>query len=228
MLRTLAPVILASVLAAADSSTAAPVDPDQARASFLIGVQHAMRTQTAEVVNGYGLDREEFLKGMAYALGEMDQSAFADAQAVMQRFQQGQQARHLARVEADKKWLTENGAKPGITTTKSGLQYQVLTAGPGTGASAAQGMEVTCHYEGRRLDGLVFDSSIKRGEPATFTVGKVIPGWNEALALMKPGDKWRLFIPSELAYGNQPRGASIRADEVLVFDLELLAVGGRR
>lgn len=119
------------------------------------------------------------------------------------------------------KFLAENKQKPGIVTTASGLQYQVMVAGTGEKPTSADRVKV--HYQGSLLDGTVFDSSVKRGEPATFGVTQVISGWVEALQLMPVGSKWKLFIPSELAYG--PQGPpSIGPDQLLIFEVELLEI----
>ena len=120
-------------------------------------------------------------------------------------------------------FLAENGKKPGVTTTASGLQYQELKAG--SGDSPKMGDSVQVHYRGTVLSGTEFDSSYKRNAPATFEVGHVIPGWNEALQLMKPGAKWRLFIPPQLAYDlRPPPGSGIPPGSMLLFDVELLSV----
>jgi FKBP-type peptidyl-prolyl cis-trans isomerase len=121
------------------------------------------------------------------------------------------------------KFLAENGRKPGIRTTASGLEYQELKAG--SGDSPKMGDSVSVHYRGTLLDGTEFDSSYKRGQPATFEVGHVIPGWNEALQLMKPGAKWKLYIPPQLAYDlRPPQGSGIGPGSMLVFEVELLSV----
>ena len=129
------------------------------------------------------------------------------------------------RVEMGQAFLVENGAKEGITTTESGLQYKVLVEGEGD--SPTLGNSVSVHYTGRLLDGTVFDSSIERGEPAEFPVSGVIPGWTEALQLMKPGGKFEVWIPSALAYGERGAGADIGPNEVLNFEMELLAIVGQ-
>ncbi|MFN3588669.1 MAG: FKBP-type peptidyl-prolyl cis-trans isomerase [Spirosomataceae bacterium] len=122
---------------------------------------------------------------------------------------------------AGAKFLAENKVKPGIMTTASGLQYQILVAGTGEKPTSADRVKV--HYQGSLLDGTIFDSSIKRGEPTTFGVTQVISGWVEALQLMPVGSKWKLFIPSELAYG--PQGPpSIGPDQLLIFEVELLEI----
>lgn len=112
----------------------------------------------------------------------------------------------------------------GWVTTASGLRYQVLASGPGTGQSPAPYDSVTVHYKGTLTNGAVFDSSLDRGQPATFGVGQVIPGWTEALQLMKPGDKWMLYIPSQLAYGSRAVGGKIPANSDLLFQVELLKI----
>lgn len=123
--------------------------------------------------------------------------------------------------EAGRKFLDENGKRVEVRTTASGLQYEVLKEGTGLQPAAAD--QVTVHYTGKLIDGTVFDSSVERGEPATFGVTQVIPGWVEALQLMKEGAKYRLFIPSQLAYG--PNGAGpIAPNSTLIFDVELIKV----
>ena len=119
-------------------------------------------------------------------------------------------------------FLDENAAKEGVVTTASGLQYQVLTEGQGAKPAASD--EVTVHYHGTLIDGTVFDSSVDRGQPATFPVGGVIQGWVEALQLMNVGSKYKLFIPSNLAYGERGAGGSIGPNETLIFEVELLSI----
>ena len=124
--------------------------------------------------------------------------------------------------EAGKKFLDENGKRPEVKTTDTGLQYEVLEEG--TGKQPTAGDSVTVHYTGKLIDGTVFDSSVERGEPATFGVTQVIPGWVEALQMMKEGAKWRLFIPSNLAYGPNGAGGIIGPNATLIFDVELIKV----
>jgi len=129
----------------------------------------------------------------------------------------GAEANHRAAA----KFLAENASKPGIVTTKSGLQYQELKAGSGAAPKASD--SVVVNYRGTLLDGTEFDSSYKRGQPATFEVDRVIPGWTEALQLMKPGAKWKLFIPPQLAYDLRSR-PPIPPGSMLLFEVELLSV----
>ncbi len=119
-------------------------------------------------------------------------------------------------------FLAENGKKPGITTTASGLQYEVIKEGTGASPSASDKVEV--HYKGTTIDGKEFDSSYKRGETITFPLNRVIAGWTEGLQLMKEGATYRLFIPSELAYGARGAGGAIGPNETLIFEVELVKV----
>jgi FKBP-type peptidyl-prolyl cis-trans isomerase FklB len=119
-------------------------------------------------------------------------------------------------------FLAENGKKEGVKTLPSGLQYKVVKNGQGKSPKATDTVKV--HYHGTLIDGAVFDSSVDRGEPTSFVVNQVIPGWTEALQLMKEGDKWELFIPSKLAYGERGAGGKIGPNATLIFDVELLSV----
>ncbi|MBC7389926.1 MAG: FKBP-type peptidyl-prolyl cis-trans isomerase [Opitutaceae bacterium] len=123
---------------------------------------------------------------------------------------------------AGKAFLTDNQRNEGIITTPSGLQYQVIKEGSGPKPNLTD--EVTTHYHGTLINGKVFDSSVKRGQPASFPVNGVIAGWTEALQLMPTGSKWKLFIPSELAYGERGAGADIGPGTTLIFEVELLAI----
>ena len=119
-------------------------------------------------------------------------------------------------------YLKENAKKEGVKTLPSGLQYKVVKEGSGKSPKATD--TVSVHYRGTLIDGTEFDSSIKRGEPAEFPVNRVIKGWTEALQLMKEGDKWMLYIPSHLAYGERGAGGAIGPNETLIFEVELLKV----
>lgn len=128
---------------------------------------------------------------------------------------------HQGNIEAGEKFLAENAKKDGVKTTASGLQYKVLVEG--TGATPVDGDQVTTHYTGRLIDGTIFDSSVQRGEPTSFGVNQVIPGWTEALKLMKAGSKWELYIPYNLAYGERDMG-TIKPYSCLIFEIELISV----
>ena len=121
-------------------------------------------------------------------------------------------------------FLAENGKRAGVVTTESGLQYEVTESGDPEGTKPTASSNVTTHYTGQLLDGTVFDSSVQRGQPATFPVGGVIAGWTEALQLMVPGDKWKLYIPFNLAYGEKGAGKDIPPFATLIFEIELLSV----
>ena len=129
---------------------------------------------------------------------------------------------NAANIEKGKSFLEENAKRPEVVTLPSGLQYEIIKEGTGKKPKATD--QVRCHYEGTLIDGTLFDSSIKRGEPAVFGVNQVIKGWVEALQLMTEGSKWRLFIPSELAYGAQQAGEMIPPHSTLIFDVELIEV----
>ena len=135
------------------------------------------------------------------------------------RLQQEVEERNLRAGEA---FLAENKKRSGVVTLPSGLQYEVLTEGKGRRPSATD--RVQCHYHGTLIDGTVFDSSVQRGTPAVFGVNQVIPGWVEALQLMPEGSRWKLYIPSELAYGKRGAGGSIAPNSALVFEVELIKI----
>jgi FKBP-type peptidyl-prolyl cis-trans isomerase FklB len=126
-----------------------------------------------------------------------------------------------AKADGDK-FLAENAKKDGVITLGSGLQYMVISTGKGKQPKASD--SITAHYKGTLIDGKEFDSSYRRGEPATFNVNQVIAGWKEILPLMREGDKWQVFIPSNLAYGPQGQGTTIGPNETLIFDIELIKV----
>lgn len=162
--------------------------------------------------------------------GKEPQVATAEAQQIVEDFFRKQEERQRAEA-AEKykgakseggKYLSENAKKEGVVTLPSGLQYQVLKEGNGKSPKATD--KVVCHYEGMLIDGTMFDSSVQRGEPATFPLNGVIAGWTEGLQLMKEGAKYRFFIPYQLGYGERGAGASIPPFATLVFDVELIEV----
>lgn len=169
------------------------------------------------------IDAKSFAEGVEDALSGGLKLSPEEANQVIQHFlQEAQKNQFAATIEAGKKFLTENSKKTGVTTLASGLQYEILTSGKGKSPKATD--TVTTHYHGTLLDGTVFDSSVERGQPASFGVSQVIKGWTEALQLMKEGDKWRLFIPYDLAYGERGAGGAIQPYTTLIFDVELIAV----
>lgn len=145
------------------------------------------------------------------------------ANKILQAFMEKQQSGEgKVNLEEGLKFLAENREKEGIIETASGLQYQVLEEGEGEKPSPSD--QVKCHYHGTLIDGTVFDSSIQRGEPATFPVNGVIQGWVEALQMMTTGSKWRLYVPSDLAYGDRGAGGAIGPNTTLIFEVELLEI----
>ncbi|WP_419811151.1 FKBP-type peptidyl-prolyl cis-trans isomerase [Bacterioplanoides sp.] len=143
---------------------------------------------------------------------------------VREEQQRKQEALDDAAAKASEEFLAENAKRDGVQVTESGLQYEVLTAAGGEGEKPAATDTVRVHYHGTLTDGTVFDSSVERGEPAQFPVNGVIKGWIEALQLMQPGDKWKLTIPADLAYGARSPSPKIPANSALVFEVELLEI----
>ena len=171
-----------------------------------------------------GIVVEDFAQAIKDVI-EGNQTAITHEEAreiVNKYFEELQTKMSAAAIEQGQAFLDENAKKEGVVTLPSGLQYEIITEGTGDKAAATD--QVQCHYEGQLLDGSVFDSSYKRNQPATFGVNQVIPGWVEALQLMPAGSKWRLYIPSDLAYGAQGAGDVIPPHSTLIFDVELLDV----
>ncbi len=177
---------------------------------------------------------EDFSDGVAAVFyGSQPKMSYDEAKEVIRVFfteleeKQKAEAAKMAEVNkaAGEEFLAKNGQRAEVKTLPSGLQYEVLVEGTGAQPTASDQVEV--HYTGKLIDGTVFDSSVDRGVPATFGVTQVIPGWVEALQLMKAGAKWRLFIPSALAYGPQGAGPVIGPNATLIFDVELLKVIGK-
>ena len=198
------------------------------RLSYALGLSmgNNFRSSGIETINV-----QDVADGVAAVFyGSQPKMSYDEAKAEIQKFftelQAKQEASAKAMAEVNAKAGTEfletNGKRAEVKTTPSGLQYEVLTEGTGAQPKASDTVKV--HYTGKLIDGTVFDSSVERGEPATFGVTQVIPGWVEALQLMKAGSKWRLFIPSQLAYGPNGAGGVIGPNQTLIFDVELLEV----
>lgn len=159
----------------------------------------------------------------SYFKGEKMQMTPEEAQNAINEFFAKQKTEVMSKnKKAGEEFLAKNKSNDGVVTTASGLQYRILVAG--SGAKPKETDTVDCHYEGRLIDGTIFDSSYKRGQSAQFPVNGVIPGWVEALQLMPVGSKWQLYIPSELAYGEYGAGETIEPNSTLIFDVELLAI----
>ena len=180
---------------------------------------------------GIEIDADGILAGLKDAMAGKPSALSAEEtqrtmmqlqQEMEQKFQEKAGKEGEANRKAGEEFLAANKNKSGVHTLPSGLQYEILNEG--TGKTPARTDNVTTHYHGTLIDGTVFDSSYDRGQPATFPVNGVISGWTQALMMMKEGAKWRLYIPSELAYGAQGAGADIGPNTTLVFDVELLKV----
>ncbi len=189
--------------------------------SYSLGMNIASNLKSSGVDT---LNFEEFNSGLeAVFNGEETKMNTQDANQLLQEyFSEMQQKQHGSNIEAGKTFLTENAKKENIVELESGLQYEILKEGTGEKPKATD--QVKCHYHGMLIDGTVFDSSVERGEPAIFPVNGVIQGWVEALQLMPTGSKWKLFIPSDMAYGDKGAGQSIAPHSTLIFDVELLEI----
>jgi FKBP-type peptidyl-prolyl cis-trans isomerase len=169
-----------------------------------------------------------FVAGMRDAAGGTIQLSNEELFAAIQLFQERMTAAAQAEMEANlastQAFLESNGAREGVVSTASGLQYEVISSGPADGESPTANDAVLAHYHGTLIDGTVFDSSVDRGEPAEFGLNQVISGWTEALQLMNVGDKWRLFLPPNLAYGEQSPTPAIPPNSALIFEVELLEI----
>ncbi|MCA0445455.1 MAG: FKBP-type peptidyl-prolyl cis-trans isomerase [Bacteroidetes bacterium] len=182
---------------------------------------------------GIAINPDLLVKGLKDALaGSKALLTDAEMGQCIQEFQKELQEKRMETMNKEsamataenKKFFDENAKNEGINTTASGLQYKVLSAGPGTGKAPAATDTVKVHYKGSLTNGQVFDSSYDRGEPIEFPLNGVIPGWTEGLQLMKEGDKFQFFIPSELGYGPRGAGGVIPPNAILIFDVELLQV----
>ena len=191
------------------------------KVSYALGMSIANNIMASGVK---GLNVDEFVKAIQASLaGQEPAMSIMEAQQVLNDYFTKLQEEQTAALKAEgEQFLAENAKKEGVVTLPSGLQYKVLASGNGASPKASDSVE--CHYEGRLISGTVFDSSYQRGETATFGVTQVIAGWVEALQLMKEGDKWQLYIPYNLAYGERGAGAQIPPFATLIFDVELVKV----
>ena len=191
------------------------------KVSYSLGLSIASNLISSGVTT---INAEAFIDGLNVVFsGKMPEIMPDEANNILQDyFDKLQQPKGKEAKAEGEKFLAENKKKEGVVALPSGLQYKILTAGNGPKPKASD--TVKCHYEGRLINGTVFDSSIRRNEPAEFPVSGVIAGWVEALQLMPVGSKWQLYIPSELAYGTHGAGQSIGPNQTLIFDVELLAI----
>ena len=228
LLATIGASLIAAPLlmpAAAPAQDAPPLETLEQRFSYMVGLQLGARMMEQGI--GQNLDVDAFAQALRDTFaGQEPRLTMEEMQATVQEMQAAQQSQQDAAgaeaMAAGEAFLLENAEKEGVQTTASGLQYKVIEAGEGGKPSASDSVRV--HYEGRLLDGTVFDSSFQRGEPAVFGVGQVIPGWQEALQLMSAGAKYEVWIPSDLAYGPQGAGGNIGPNETLNFTIELIEI----
>lgn len=198
------------------------------RISYALGMSMGQNFRSSGIPT---IDIADFTAGLSVVYGNAEQKmTYAEAKTEIQKYFEAMAARQQEEMQAKAKineeagiaYLAKNKERKEVLTTPSGLQYEVIKEGNGKQPKAND--SVTVHYTGRLIDGTVFDSSVDRGEPATFGVTQVIPGWIEALQMMKEGAQWRLYIPSALAYGPNGAGNAIGPNETLIFDVELIKV----
>jgi len=225
--RIVAPLLAAVVLVACGSQGTSEVESFAEQSSYAIGVDIGKNLQRGQAE----IDLPSFMQGLSDALSERellmnDEEMTQVLQEFGARMQQGAAERQAELAVTNKEdgetFLAENKAKDGVVTTATGLQYEVLTQGDGNMPSVAD--QVTVNYRGTLIDGTEFDSTDRRGSPATFAVNGVIPGWTEVLQLMNVGSKFREVVPSELAYGESGSGPTIGPNATLVFEIELLEI----
>ncbi|HEY6348963.1 MAG TPA: FKBP-type peptidyl-prolyl cis-trans isomerase [Candidatus Angelobacter sp.] len=210
-------------------ATPSPFKDQKEKTSYAIGAYFGRLLQN-QAMDPTDIDPNILLQGLKDAMAGKPQMTEDEQRATLMQLQSTAQAKmaekHKTEGAANQKegetFLAANKTKEGVVTLPSGLEYKVLTAGTGPKPTASD--TVSCNYRGTFINGTEFDSSYKRGQPASFKVGGVIKGWTEALQLMPVGSKWQLFIPSSLAYGDQGAGRDIPPDETLIFEVELLAI----
>ena len=203
------------------------LDTKKSRMSYALAINLAESIRNMPVELDYAIVGEAFGTLVTGGKPELPPAEYSDLMRELQRSLSDAVKRHNAAVaakcrEAEEKFLGENARKEGVVTTKSGLQYQVLK--DAAGRKPTRDDVVRVHYEGRLLNGKVFDSSIARNEPAEFPLGQVIPGWTEGVQLMPVGAKYRFFIPAALAYGERGAGEAVPPHATLIFDVELLEI----
>lgn len=191
------------------------------KVSYALGLSIGNNFQNSGIKD---LPVEDFIKGLTDVMEEKQPAITYDEakEVINEYFIKLQKEKMEINKKAGEEFLHINKGRAGVVELPSGLQYQVLKQGNGAKPSATD--KVKCHYHGTLINGTVFDSSVQRGQPAVFGVNQVIPGWVEALQLMPVGSKWRLFIPSNLAYGEHGAGEMIEPNSTLIFDVELLDI----
>lgn len=189
---------------------------------ILVGTNNKQQVENAPGGADINLDAMVAAFNAATKGEEGDMTAEEADQVIRRYFESAGEKEGQLNLEAGNAFLEENKSREGVNTTASGMQYEVITEGTGPKPSAEDRVRV--HYHGTLIDGTVFDSSVDRGEPAVFGVGQVIPGWTEALQLMPVGSKWKIYLPSDLAYGERGAGADIGPNTTLIFEVELLEI----
>ncbi|MGB1409844.1 FKBP-type peptidyl-prolyl cis-trans isomerase [Alloalcanivorax venustensis] len=223
-------VMLAACGGEKDKSADVELKSEDQKASYALGFRSAEQMSAME-----NLDLDAMVAGLRDGFGDepesrlgedadMDQLIRDYQTRMMEARQKKMEEQAQANLEEGQEFLDENADKDGVEVTDSGLQYQVLESGDEGAQSPTLEDTVEVHYKGMLRDGTVFDSSIERDKPAVFGLKHIIPGWQEALPMMKVGDKWKLFLPPELGYGEQGAGGDIGPNEVLIFEVELLDV----
>lgn len=235
-MKKIAIVLAGSILLAAcggdneDKSNDVKLESADQKASYALGFRSAEQMSAMN-----NLDLDAMIAGLRDGFGDNPESRLGEEEdldqlirdyqtRMMEARQKEQEEQAKTNLEESKKFLEENAEKDGVKTTDSGLQYEVLESGEEGAASPTLEDTVEVHYKGSLVDGTVFDSSIERDKPAVFGLKHIIPGWQEALPMMKVGDKWKLYLPPELGYGEQGAGGDIGPNQVLIFEVELLDV----
>ncbi|WP_109830507.1 FKBP-type peptidyl-prolyl cis-trans isomerase [Reichenbachiella versicolor] len=193
---------------------------------FSYGIGQSVGTNFKQEGFSEVLDLDAFLTGLTDAFaGQMAIPAEEINAIIQNKLSSLKEGAHKGVKEAGETFLAKNSERKEVTVLPSGLQYEIIESGDASQAKPTLASQVTTHYTGTLIDGTVFDSSVQRGQPATFPVNGVIAGWTEALQLMVPGDKWKLYIPFNLAYGERGAGGDIKPFAALIFDIELISIG---
>ena len=224
------PILITTLVAVLGTAAYAADAPEMKDAKQKLSYALGTQVEAGLKKQGVEIDPKAFAAGMADAIAgklamsdaEIKQVLDAERAQLVDKQQARQQVEAATNAKAGDAFLAANAKKEGVKATASGLQYKVLKSGAGKTPTLKDTVKV--NYEGKLIDGTVFDSSIARGQPVTFEVDRVIAGWTEALQLMKEGDKWELYIPSKLAYGAAGAGDRIGPNQVLIFDVELIDI----
>ena len=222
-------LVLMTALSAPLVAQEIDLESSEARAGYSIGVNIGMNLDSQGIASN--VDVQALLAGIRDGLsGDLkltQEEVVMAIQELSSRLESQAQEAIAQQAEEGRRFLSENATREGVNTTESGLQYLVLEEGDDESAPSPEAEDtVNVHYHGTLVDGTVFDSSVERGQPISFPLGGVIPGWTEGLQLMQVGDKFRFFVPAELAYGEGGAGAMIPPNATLIFDVELLGIEG--